>query len=73
MSFVKLMQEGMLKFLISQNCDGLHRKSGIPPENMAELHGYSMFIRKYSETQIWKFVRNVRRLTCEISELELHS
>jgi NAD-dependent SIR2 family protein deacetylase len=39
MSFVKLMEEGYLRFLISQNVDGLHRKSGIPPEKLAELHG----------------------------------
>jgi NAD-dependent SIR2 family protein deacetylase len=39
MSFVKLMEEGYLKFLISQNVDGMHRKSGIPPEKLAEVHG----------------------------------
>lgn len=39
MAFVRLMQEGLLKFVVSQNVDGLHRKSGIPPEKLAELHG----------------------------------
>ncbi len=39
MSFVKLMEEGYLKFLISQNVDGMHRKSGIPPAKLAEVHG----------------------------------
>jgi len=29
----------VLKYLISQNCDGLHRKSGILPQNLSELHG----------------------------------
>lgn len=30
MMFVKLMQEGVVKAVISQNCDGLHRRSGLP-------------------------------------------
>jgi NAD-dependent SIR2 family protein deacetylase len=39
MAFVKLMSEGYLKFLISQNVDGLHRRSGINPAQLAEVHG----------------------------------
>ncbi|CAF1155592.1 unnamed protein product [Adineta ricciae] len=39
MSFVELMRNGYLKFLVSQNCDGLHLKSGIPTNKIAELHG----------------------------------
>ena len=39
MAFVKLAELGILKFMVSQNVDGLHRKSGIPPEKLAELHG----------------------------------
>ena len=39
LAYVKLMEAGLLKFVVSQNVDGLHRKSGIPPENLAELHG----------------------------------
>ena len=39
MAFVELMERGFLKFMISQNVDGLHRKSGIPPEKITELHG----------------------------------
>ena len=36
---VQLMKSGFLKYIISQNVDGLHRKSGIPYDNIAELHG----------------------------------
>ena len=36
---VALQKLGKLKFLISQNVDNLHLKSGIKPELLAELHG----------------------------------
>lgn len=35
----ELQKLGKLKFLISQNVDNLHLKSGIKPELIAELHG----------------------------------
>jgi NAD-dependent deacetylase len=35
----ELQELGKLKFLISQNVDNLHLKSGIKPELLAELHG----------------------------------
>jgi NAD-dependent SIR2 family protein deacetylase len=39
MALVELQKLGRLKFLISQNVDNLHLKSGIRPELLAELHG----------------------------------
>merc|ERR1719359_118314 len=36
---VELVEKGYLKHVISQNTDGLHRKSGIAPELISEVHG----------------------------------
>jgi NAD-dependent deacetylase len=39
MAIAELQKLGKLAFLISQNVDNLHLKSGINPEQLAELHG----------------------------------
>jgi NAD-dependent SIR2 family protein deacetylase len=39
LAILELQKLGKLKFLISQNVDNLHLKSGILPELLAELHG----------------------------------
>ena len=35
----ELIEKNVLKHIISQNIDGLHRRSGVKPENISELHG----------------------------------
>jgi NAD-dependent SIR2 family protein deacetylase len=39
MSLVQLEKEGIVKFVVSTNVDGLHRRSGLPADKLSELHG----------------------------------
>ena len=45
LSLVELQQLGKLQFLITQNTDNLHRRSGIRPDLLAELHGNGQLVR----------------------------
>ena len=45
LSLVELQNLGKLRFLITQNTDNLHRRSGIRPELLAELHGNGQLVR----------------------------
>jgi len=44
-AIIELMEMGKLNYLISQNVDGLHAKSGIPFDMLAELHGNMYFMK----------------------------
>jgi len=44
-AIVDLLKLDKLDYLISQNVDGLHAKSGIPFEKLAELHGNLYFMK----------------------------
>ena len=43
-----LIDQGILQHVITQNCDGLHRLSGIQPDKLSELHG-NIFIEYCTE------------------------
>jgi NAD-dependent SIR2 family protein deacetylase len=45
LALVELQDLGKLRFLITQNTDNLHRRSGIRPELLAELHGNGQLMR----------------------------
>lgn len=45
LALVELQRLGKLRFLITQNTDNLHRRSGIRPELLAELHGNGQLMR----------------------------
>src|SRR5215216_5678541 len=45
LSLVELQRLGKLRFLVTQNTDNLHRRSGIYPELLAELHGNGQLVR----------------------------
>ena len=44
-AIAELQNLGKMEFLISQNVDNLHLKSGIEPERLAELHGNMTKVR----------------------------
>ncbi|KAI1505183.1 NAD-dependent deacetylase sirtuin-7 [Biscogniauxia marginata] len=58
MALVELQRRGILKYLVSQNCDGLHRKSGILPDSISELHGNSN--REYCRDCGKEYIRDFR-------------
>src|SRR5215207_6624333 len=45
LALVELQHLGKLRLLVTQNTDNLHRRSGIRPEILAELHGNGQLMR----------------------------
>ena len=43
MALARLAQQGRLKSVITQNVDNLHQDSGLPPDQVIELHGNASY------------------------------
>lgn len=43
-ALAEMFKNGFLKYVITQNIDGLHQKAGIPDKNVIELHGSNAYI-----------------------------
>lgn len=43
-AIVELLNFGKVDYVITQNADGLHSESGIPPEKLSELHGNKYYM-----------------------------
>lgn len=63
MAIVQLVKEGLVKFVVSQNTDGLHRRSGLDPRYLAELHGNTNMERCLKCGS--KFMRDFRTRTAK--------
>ncbi|KAL2129626.1 hypothetical protein VTI74DRAFT_7507 [Chaetomium olivicolor] len=60
MALVELQNRGLMKYLVSQNCDGLHRRSGILPDKISELHGNNN--REYCKDCGKEYIRDFRAM-----------
>jgi len=60
MAIVSLLQNDIIKYLVSQNTDGLHRKSGVRLDRFAELHGNQTLEKCHNESCRKEYIRDYR-------------
>ncbi|KHN72461.1 NAD-dependent protein deacetylase sirtuin-7 [Toxocara canis] len=79
----ELCRRGIVRHILSQNCDGLHLRSGVPQKMLSEIHGNMhievcthcdpprQFIRPFDVTQKSQFRRHGTGRTCTVCNSEL--
>ena len=69
MALAELQKRGILKYLISQNCDGLHRKSGIMSVSLSRRHRPRVYFQMLndfpSQDKISELHGNSNRESCK--------
>ncbi|KAI0202923.1 NAD-dependent deacetylase sirtuin-7 [Astrocystis sublimbata] len=70
MAIVELQNRGILTHVISQNCDGLHRRSGVLPDRISELHGNSN--REYCRDCGKEYLRDFRAVSTYETSIHDH-
>ncbi len=63
MSLARLYELGLLQAVVTQNVDGLHQASGLPDDNIIELHGNTCRIRCLSCHKVVPIDEVQQRLT----------
>ncbi|KAG6442312.1 NAD-dependent protein deacetylase sirtuin-7 [Manduca sexta] len=81
MALTALWARGALKFVVSQNCDGLHVRAGMPRRALAELHGdmfaelcapcRRLYLRAFDTTERTARHRHGTRRLCHACGTEL--
>lgn len=75
MALTEFMKKDLVKFIVSTNVDGLHLRSGIPPNKLSELHGNTyletccncgrFYLRKF---EVHGDLKHVTGRLCEVPE-----